>query len=405
MNYYLGPYQWLENSWQPPASTVGSIDLRNLTHMGTPVVQDGYGFFATIDPVRGYDLLGRGDLREINSTRSMKSMWDSLLGYSPNGDKLVDLLYDHLTMGSDPTGANTCKPLTPTKGNLALQLGGHGRVKTTQFRIGHSPESNQVLSVYQEDYRQIRQLSIDGKLPVNQHRKVLDYWADVFRVTDPQQVFIPSNLPIELPLPHDTSISENFDGADNAVIGKQLTWVEPGDGSFWDNANSRGRMIDENATTEDEQSCYANSALSGTNQQCSVTQAVHTSSGGGGAAGGPTCRRSNAAVTYYYFRLLENNSLVRLGKLVAGVRTQFGSNVAVTVSIPDVLKLQVIGSSLEGFFNDVSKSTETDTAITGNLFCGLRSFVTTLGDVEFDDWAAEDLASDPTGSPCLLLEF
>ncbi len=404
MNYYLGPYQWIEDTWQPPASTVGSIDLRNLTQMGTPVVQDGYGFFATIDPVRGYDLLGRGDLREINSTRSMKSMWDSLLGYSPNGDKLVDLLYNHLTMGSDPIGTNTCKPLTPTKGNLAIHLGGHGRVKATQFRIGHSPETNQVISVYQEDYRHIRQLSIDGKLPVNQHRKVLDYWADVLGVRDPQQIFIPSNLPIELPLPHDTSISENFDGADDAAIGKQLTWVA--DTEFWQNLNSHG-ATDGFASGNDSQACYANSALSGTDQECEVTSVVQSDAILGRS--GVACRRSNTVVTYYSTRFDTKtpDDIIFLHKTVTGTGTILGSLIVVVASIPDTIKMTVAGSSLEAFLNAVSKSTSTDTAITGNLFCGLFGRSNAVADdTEIDNWSAADFVAPSTNaSPCLLLEF
>lgn len=391
MNYYLGPYQWIDDSWQPPVSTIGSIDLRNLTHMGTPIVQDGFGFFATTDLLDdSYDLLGQGDLREINSNSAIKSMWNSLLGYRPNGDKLVDLLYDQLTAGADPTGAVAVRPLMPAKGNLTVHL--HGSVKSTQFRFGHSPESNKVISVLQEDYREIRNLAgID--LPVNHHRKVLDFWGEQYGVKNPHLLFIPNDLPIELPIPHSTSISENFDGANNAAVGKQLTWVEGGAGGFWDNFNNHARVFGA-AENEDARSAYANSALSSADQQCQMTSVVQNNDI---SFSGVICRRSSSAVTYYTgrFDTKTPDDKIFVYKVITGTPSVVGSQVTVVESIPDTIKLTVAGSNLEVFFNGVSKSAVTDTGITGNLFCGLygRKFDTV--EVELDDWSAEDFIAPP----------
>ncbi len=403
MNYYLGPYQWVDDSWQPPPTTVGSIDLRNLTHMGTPAVQDGYGFFATTDLMRDYDLLGRGDLREISSTSAMKSMWNSLLGYNPQGDKLVDLLYNHLTIGSDPVGALASRPILPAKGNLTIHLGGHSPVKSTQFRIGHSPETNQVITVFQNDYREIRELVLDGKLPTDHHRKVLDFWGDQFRINP--DIFIPDNLPKETRLRHDTSISDNFDGADNAAIGKQLTWVEPA-GDNWENINNHGAATD-GGITEDDKTCYANSALSGADQECQATTVLQNEAAF--QHGGVCCRRSSVAVTCYGNRMDMNASddKMFLFKIVTGTLSVLGSQIVVVTSIPDTLKMTVAGSSLEAFLNGVSKSTVTDSAITGNLFCGLygrgndgENFV------EFDNWSAADfIAPTPAGASALLADL
>lgn len=407
MNYYLGPYEWVDESWQPPATTVGAIDLRNLTHMGTPVAQDGVGFFATTGLLDvSYDLLGQGDLRDINSSSAMKVIWDGVLGYTPNGDKLVDLLYDHLTLGSDPLGAAASKPLLPGNGLLVLHLGGHSIVKATQFRLGHSPESNQVISVLQEDYRKIRQGTMGGGIPANQHRRVLDFWGEKYRVKNPHQIFIPNDLPVELPIPHSTSISENFDGADNAAIGKQLTWVEPTTGAFWDNFSSTGRCLDPGSETNENRACYANSALSGADQECSIDIVVLENVSASQA--GPACRRSNSAVTYYFARLAINSTPsfnVTIEKVVTGTKTLIGTVGTVTMTLPDTVKLTVSGSSLEAFFNDVSESTATDTAITGNLFCGLWGLRNTGVDrSETDNWAAQDFIAGggANASPLLM---
>ena len=403
MNYYLAPYQWINNSWQPPATTVGAIDLRNLIHMGTPIVVNGLGFFATTGIIAGANLLGQGDLRDINSTGAMKSMWDSLLGYRPKGDKLVDLLYDHLTAGADPTGVIACRPLMPAKGNLTIHLQGHSVVKATQFRFGHSPESNKVISVLQEDYRKIRDLVLGGDLPANHHRKVLDFWGEQYRIKDPHLLFIPNGLPIELPLPHNTSISENLDGVDNDVVGKELAWVEPDDGSHWENLNNAASPI-QPSSGEDNRSIYANSALSGAGQQCEITAtvAVDTTL----TMVGPCCRRSSSAVTYYVarFDIASGDDKIFLNKVVTGTLTVLGSQIVVTVSIPDTIKMTVIGSSLEAFFNNVSKSALTDTAITGNLFCGLygRSNPAET-QTEMDDFSAEDIISAGVDNGSALL--
>lgn len=398
--YYLGPYQWIDNSWQAPVGAVASIDLRNLTQMGTAIVQNGVGFFATTDKLDAeYGLLGQGDLRDIHSTETMKSMWNSLLSYTPNGDKLVDLLYDHLTLGSDPSGQDASKTLMPTRGNLTVHLQGHSPVKSTQFRIGHSPESNRIISVLQNDYREVRDLALDNlnNMPVNQHKKLLDFLSHQYNIKNPEDIFIPKDLPKELPEPHNTLISENFNGTDNAAVGKQLTWVEGGDGSFWDNFNSHARILDPAAGGDlNERAIYANSALSGVDQKCTVLHAVHSRVVT--SEGGPVCRRSNSAVTYYILQMLFNNDLMSLGKVIAGVGSAVGSSVAITPSSPDTTRLEVIGSNLEGFLNDTSELIVTDTSISGGLYCGLYGYHGVADDLEFDNWSAEDIIIPSAGA-------
>lgn len=406
MNYYLGPYEWVDNTWTPPVGTTGSIDLRNLTDMGTPVVPNGAAFFATPNTLgTGYDLLGQGDLRDINATNAMKSAWDSLLGYRPKGIKLVDLLYDHLTAGSDPTGVDRARPLMPVRNKLTIHLHGPSPVKSTEFRFGNSPNRDKVISVLQEDYREIRRLVQDGKLPVDHHRRVLDFWGKQYGIKNPQLIFIPNNLPIETPLPHSTTLSEDFDGADNAIVGKQLTWDEPGGGSFWDNFNNHARKLKE-LGTEDEKSIRATSVLSGLDQRCIVTNIVQNNLNR--TIGGPICRYSSSAVTFYRWDLARQSSSdsTRILKVITGTGTTIKASRIVTAPPPNTLKFEIIGSRLVTFLNNIPIEYITDTSITTNLFCGIFGERTETEDIiEFDDWSAEDIIMFSGDHPAMLMEL
>ena len=394
MNYYLGPYQWVNNSWQPPVGTIAAIDLRNLSQMGTPVVQDGLGFFVTTGLVDG-DLLGSGDLREINTTGLMKSTWNSLLGYNPNGDRLVDLLYDHLTMGSDPTGAVASKPLLPADGHLALHLG--SRVKSTQFRIGHSPESNRVISVLQNDYRQIRDEVLAEKLPADSHRKVLGFWANQFKVDS--DIFIPNDLPKETSISPASTFSENFDGADNAALGKQLTWVEGGATTTWENQGNAAQRpnIGDQGDPVIYRTARCTSALSSADHECEAIITTYGAAGAKNVQAGPAVRYSSSADTLYYGRGSQTSgtgdgpsAILHIDKIVTGTLTG-GPSSSRSDSIPLTIKLKIIGSSLTLFAAGVSQVTWSDSSITGNLFGGLYGLnVSGTADLALDDWSLTD---------------
>jgi len=415
MNYYLGPYQWINNSWQPPATTIGSIDLRNLTHMGTPVTPNGIGFFAATSALDGnYTLLGSGDCRDINSDSGMKSAWNSLLGYSPNGDKLVDLLYDHLTMGSDPEGINVSKPLMPDNGNLIIHLGGHSVIKSIQFRLGHSKETNQIISVLKNDYRKIREDALAGRLPIDYHRKVLGFWGIQFKVNKPQDIFIPNNLPKETPLDPSSTFTENFNGIDDGALGKQLTWVEGDVTTAWENrSNGAMRTGIGDGGGQIERTARCTSAVSSADHECEVE--IVTFGDSGATEKNPRCgvaTRYSSSVKDCYFHGIGQTSglgdgptsLHFPGKIVADVETGFGNQTAIH-TIPLTLKGKINGSTFELFINGILGQTQTDTAITGNLFGGVWGFNNNVeDDLRMDDWSITDeLPSPVAGAPALLV--
>src|SRR3990172_5565852 len=107
---------------------------------------------------------------------------------------------------------------------------------------------------------------------------------------------------------------------------------------------------------------------------------------------GPVIRKDNTAtLTFYYGRLNDTLDIVQLYKFIAGVATQLGSNVAVTPSLPNPIKLRATSSDQVILtYDGVDKITASpETSITGNLYTGVRAY----GTVSVDNFEAGDIVS------------
>jgi hypothetical protein len=107
--YSLGRWQWRDApfpGWFPPDGTEGRVDLASLPDQAAPRTgARPVGFFATRSPLGSdYALLGGGDCRDIPVTAAMRDAWKAITGVAVDGERLVDLLYAHLTAGSDTDG-------------------------------------------------------------------------------------------------------------------------------------------------------------------------------------------------------------------------------------------------------------------------------------------------------------
>ena len=113
----------------------------------------------------------------------------------------------------------------------------------------------------------------------------------------------------------------NSDGTQDIIF---RLGVEDSGGADWDNFSNHGRKLIK-AATSDERSCYANSALSGTDQECLVTHAVAEFTNV--TQSGSACRRSNSVVTFYFNQLTLTSSTkdLKIKKMVAGTATVLGS--------------------------------------------------------------------------------
>lgn len=113
--------------------------------------------------------------------------------------------------------------------------------------------------------------------------------------------------------------------------------------------------------------------------------------------GGVLARASTTAYTWYVLETYGDAANVRLRKCVAGVYTTI-INAAVpgglAVPFRKKLTLQIIGSTIKGFVNDVQVLSLTDTSITAGTRCGL--FMRTTGNrdnIHLDDFYAKNFVS------------
>ena len=390
MRYCLGP--WTQNFdalsrpiWRAPAGVVGSIDLRSLLAQNSP----GLGFFTTPDAVTlpvGYLEIAQGQIDKFLMNTARRSALAQKLGLADvSGATLLDCLVDLLTLRADPTGATRWKPLMPThRGNLEIHLGGHSLIWQKRLTLA-DPEAANVIFVVQENYRRIRQDALEGRTPdPEQHRRVLDALGEKYRVANPEDYFIPPDLPKQTRLKHSTTISDDFNRADNTNIstGAPFSWTEvDGDSSIAGNAYSNGGGATFGVARAD-------SDLSSDDMYATAVLATI----GASWTGGVEARFSSSAFTCYNAYAFNNPTTGPWAttKVSAGANTGIGSNTATTVTANDVIRLEVDGSTIRRYKNGGLQDTATDTTHTGYLRSGVGADNSAW---RIDDFEAGDLAA------------
>lgn len=394
-HYALVPWVWDTTSmpmhhWRGPASAVGLVDFRSIPQQsiagGAP---QGFAFCASTQPTGGIEIAHSLNFINEQATNGMRDAWESEMGFRPiGGPNIVDLPWDQLTTGSDPSGENGPKPLMPgTDGFLKLYLGGHSLAKSELFQWGIHPHTNRVRDVLR------RQFAEQHERHQEHARKVLDFWCEKYRVDDWKE-FVPQNLHAHVPgrSKHDTTIIDDLNRADGDTIGNQLSWTEVlGD---FDTASNQ---VVKSATANTVEHARAESALSSDDHYAQVLRVAAP----GGNYSGPCARIPASPSTDKTFYTIWADNTSYLVKLVAGTQTNMVTGANGMAS--EIYKVQADGSTIKGFFAGVENLSVTDTAITGNLYCGLNIFGT---DAILDDFQAADLgAGSDTGSGAVSLQF
>lgn len=175
-----------------------------------------------------------------------------------------------------------------------------------------------------------------------------------------------------------TSFSDDFNRADSTDLGSG--WVEvSGDWSIVSQqlspGNAGGTIILRAATAMDSSDHYAQVKIA-------ATAAV---------SHGPWAR-GNSNITSGY--LLRNNGTSwDLFSVVGGSFTVIGTYAAAAVA-GDVVKLQVVGSTIKGFINDVERISVTNTAVTTGTSVGIRGESTNA--LRYDNFTAADITAGAT---------
>ena len=405
-NYYLGPWVWENGSWNPPAGTVAVIDLRTLPQMGAPgPVAQGYGLFGVnITLGTGYRLIATGSDPNLTaiSTNTRNAIGRDL-GYTVSGTSVIDLLWDIFTVHSDPTGFTAPKPLMPeTGGRLRLTFG--AAVRQEAFLFGVHPHTEKVAAVLQNDYRAIALDAALGRVHPDLPGKVLDSWAEKYRIDKRAKEQWARMVPPELReaavlVAHATTITESFNKADSDTLGPDLNWTE---------LNSNDTDVVSNAaewqTSRFSAAADANRANSSLSSADMYAQAETTISGSGNYAGAMVRKDSSATLTMYgaWRRFDGINWQVRLEKVVSGTITNLATN-TITPSSPDTIKVSAEGTSIKSYHNGTQYGSVTDSAISGNTYAGLfgceASFST---NPRADNFEAADLGASATSQIIMI---
>lgn len=395
MKYYLGPWQWVSGRgpafFSAPAEIVGAIDLGTIPEMGAAGKARKGCLCWTDDNVTlgsEYDVLATGDVREINRTARIQSIFKNTIGSVPAGDKLHDMILDCMVDCSDPDGLTAPKSIVPDMdGWIDLTLPGHGKVKSERFEWGRNKHTAKLRRMLRAEFSQLMDQAESGKLKDSQHhRRCLDALCEKYGVTEWRE-FVPTARQKDVPgrLKHETSISESFDKADSTTLGPDLTWTEVN--GNWTIVSNAARVPGVSTYC----SARAESDLSSADHESQVDVTTSTDTGSQFTQIGPSARFSVSAGTYYSATLYRFGNNLSLQKVVSNTQTSLSSQ-SITVSLPEAYKIKCNGSTITMHQAGVQRASVTDTSITGNIRCGINGF-TLSGVGVIDNFLASDLAS------------
>jgi hypothetical protein len=384
MRYWLGPWTWSEDVWQPPAGCRGLIDLRPLPAQaragGTPL---GVGLFAldeAADPGPAHVSFGIDP--GVPLTVFQRLAWEQRVlgaGRTLAASNLREALWESLTNQADPTGQDRPMPLVPNTRRRAWELRLAGQLWKARAFDSAAPEAPALQTLLQNTYRRLREDTLGGIHPADYHRKVLGGWVRKYALS--YRWFQPADVPDEPPLDPETTYTDDFDTADSDTLGNLLTWTETG-GDF-DNVSNQARGMADGAEVRAEHD------LSGDDH---YAQALAVS----GSALNCVCARFSASARTFYFTRADNVSGGRawILKSVSGTRSVLASTTGTGSPYGKTHRLECDGSELDFLQDGSSVLSTTDTSITGTTRGGLRA---ENGACTFDDFEMADLSAfDPS---------
>lgn len=120
---------------------------------------------------------------------------------------------------------------------------------------------------------------------------------------------------------------------------------------------------------------------------------------GAGDTNGVICRESTGIDPSYYLAiLLDDSDAVAIFKNTGGINfALIGSFVGVTVSLPQIIKVQAVGTTVKCFWDGVEVISETDSEITTGKRAGMR--FGSAGVRTFDNFEAGDVGGASAGKP------
>lgn len=326
-----------------------------------------------------YTLIVEGDLSDAIPGAGARRQFESALSAQTSGHTLLDWIMSAFTLHADPAGEDRQKPLMPGTRGWQWRFG--GRRLWRRRWSPNAPEAAASLDLLRREYRQHRVDALAGRMKDEvHHRRILDYRAAKLRV-DPR-LLVPSDVPFEPRVPHETTISDDFNRSDADALGSSSegwSWTEVNGDT--DIVSNQAKCLGGSARTN-----RADSDLSSDDHYAEITMVT--------ASGGPAARFSASANTFYLY-LNDGN---RLFRVTSGSYSAIADEAGVTFN-GSVMRIQVDGPDIECFDDGVSLITYSDMGgITGNVRTGFYGDNNSV----WDDFSAADLAVGGSGASPVL---
>lgn len=380
--YWVGPWEWKSGGalqgWHAPAGTQALIDLRSIPNCAAQVSPQGFGLFVTQNAVNlgsNYENFGTDPVATL--PQNALNRWASMLAFprSVAATNLTDLVFETMTVQSDPIGDDRVCPLgVGSDRHFQVNIGAN----VLRRRFSMDAFAGPLVDQIKRQYRRIRQSSLDGEMPADHYRKVLGAWVNKFQV--PYRALEPGDLPDESPLAPTTTIAESFTDANGQPLGPDLTWdIVSGTWQIFTNKAQK------TASADTFEFARADSALSSDDH---YAETEITNSGADSSFGYAIARVPNDdAVTFYSVTRDASNCYGE--KRVAGTPTTL-ITAGHTGATPQVIKVQIDGSTLKVYTDDIERGSTTDSGISGNFYCGIADYTS---DTRLEYFEAADLAA------------
>lgn len=403
MQWVWGPFAWNSSDagfvWEPPPGCFSALDFRRLSDQGPQALgQRNFALFAAEDSATfGVDhrVIGSGDPRDIslNLLARQRVQTDLVLPTTPQAGNLAQLMLELFMLYGDPDGADMAMPLVPTLArDWTVAMAGYRlRIRFAQSHAAY----DRLRALLRRTYKRLYEAVQVGELPANHHRKWLGFQMRKYfgRFDDSRYTELhDGTVPNEPPLAPTTVVSDNFDRADNAVVGAD--WTEFG-AAQWSILSNQLHAI--GATSGKPHFVRFNTDLSSDDHYSQITNVTSDSSERGGLA----TRFSDAAETCYFGNY--SSSFAKIYKVVSATATEL-SSAAGTFTPPFLSRLETNGSSHALLRDGLEDTSVTDTSITANLRAGVGFNGSTGTTAELDDFEAGDLAVPAAPQPLIATQ-
>ena len=412
--YYLARWEWFIDSnplagsvdtyWRAPGGDfLGLLDFRSLPQMSQAGGDaEGYGFFVYDSPrdicTLGCKYEGSPLATDIDAPLiAGKLSLETSLGLSSGSlekTTLRDVLVELITEEADITGLDKWLPIMPkSDGTVELLLGGHSVIYSDVF----SPESHPwVFQLLYEQWKQERTAVEVGRAPPGAHLKTLTVYSEKYHLT-PAEILDIWGEPFVQALPHDTTITEDWNCSNSDSPDCDLDWTELtidyDIGATANKLEDTGSLLF-NGALRAETTLSTDDHFSQADVQFEHNNAEH---------GGLATRFAAAAETFYRGTGHHAFSAGAGGddyiyKVVAGARSKLaeqGHSYA-TSPVTVTMNMESDGSS-HTFDSDGTILNVSDGSIPTNKFVGLAS-KTRIGSQnhKWDDFIGEDLPVSAT---------